>query len=49
MIPIEDLPLFSLSTVLFPGDPLSLRIFEPRYLNRDRPRRRAARRRSGLR
>jgi Lon protease-like protein len=27
-----DIPLFPLSTVLFPGGPLSLRIFEPRYL-----------------
>jgi Lon protease-like protein len=29
----EDLPLFPLQTVLFPGGPLSLRIFEPRYLD----------------
>ena len=28
----ELLPLFPLQTVLFPGGPLSLRIFEPRYL-----------------
>jgi Lon protease-like protein len=27
------LPLFPLRTVLFPGGPLSLRIFEPRYVN----------------
>src|SRR5215467_4574263 len=27
------LPLFPLQTVLFPGGPLSLRIFEPRYLD----------------
>lgn len=27
-----ELPLFPLNTVLFPGGPLSLRIFEPRYL-----------------
>jgi uncharacterized protein len=27
------LPLFPLGTVLFPGGPLSLRIFEPRYLD----------------
>jgi uncharacterized protein len=27
------LPLFPLGTVLFPGGPLRLRIFEPRYLN----------------
>jgi Lon protease-like protein len=27
-----DLPLFPLNTVLFPGAPLKLRIFEPRYL-----------------
>ena len=29
----EILPLFPLQTVLFPGGPLSLRIFEPRYLD----------------
>lgn len=29
----EMLPLFPLQTVLFPGGPLSLRIFEPRYLD----------------
>jgi len=28
----EDIPLFPLSTVLFPGGPLGLRIFEQRYL-----------------
>ena len=28
-----DIPLFPLNTVLFPGGPLSLRIFEPRYLD----------------
>lgn len=28
-----SLPLFPLSTVLFPGGPLGLRIFEPRYLD----------------
>ena len=29
---VSQLPLFPLNTVLFPGGPLSLRIFEPRYL-----------------
>lgn len=29
----SELPLFPLSTVLFPGGPLRLRIFEPRYLD----------------
>jgi Lon protease-like protein len=29
----EVLPLFPLNTVLFPGGPLRLRIFEPRYLD----------------
>lgn len=29
----EEVPLFPLNTVLFPGGPLSLRIFEPRYLD----------------
>lgn len=29
----EDLPLFPLNTVLFPGGPLPLRIFEPRYVD----------------
>ena len=28
-----DIPLFPLGTVLFPGGPLHLRIFEPRYLD----------------
>ena len=28
-----ELPLFPLNTVLFPGGPLRLRIFEPRYLD----------------
>ncbi|NCT66853.1 MAG: peptidase S16 [Rhodanobacteraceae bacterium] len=28
-----ELPLFPLATVLFPGGPLTLRIFEPRYLD----------------
>jgi Lon protease-like protein len=28
-----ELPLFPLNVVLFPGGPLSLRIFEPRYLD----------------
>ena len=27
----ETLPIFPLNTVLFPGAPLPLRIFEPRY------------------
>jgi uncharacterized protein len=31
-VPIE-LPLFPLKTVLFPGGALSLRVFEPRYLD----------------
>ena len=31
-----QLPLFPLGTVLFPGGPLSLRIFEPRYLDMTR-------------
>ncbi len=30
---LTDLPLFPLNAVLFPGSPLSLRIFEPRYLD----------------
>lgn len=30
---ITDLPLFPLNTVLFPGGPLQLRIFEQRYLD----------------
>ena len=29
----RELPLFPLQTVLFPGGPLDLRIFEPRYLD----------------
>jgi Lon protease-like protein len=33
MSPTRELPLFPLNTVLFPGGPLSLRIFEPRYLD----------------
>ncbi len=28
-----DIPLFPLHTVLFPGGPLALRVFEPRYLH----------------
>jgi Lon protease-like protein len=28
-----DVPLFPLHTVLFPGGPLTLRVFEPRYLD----------------
>ncbi|WP_158882891.1 LON peptidase substrate-binding domain-containing protein [Rhodanobacter sp. L36] len=32
-IPLIELPLFPLSTVLFPGSELQLRIFEPRYLD----------------
>lgn len=31
--PSLDLPLFPLNTVLYPGGQLSLRIFEPRYLD----------------
>lgn len=30
---IREVPLFPLHTVLYPGGPLSLRIFEPRYLD----------------
>ncbi len=30
---LTDIPLFPLATVLFPGGPLELRIFEPRYLD----------------
>ncbi|HET8553034.1 MAG TPA: LON peptidase substrate-binding domain-containing protein [Gammaproteobacteria bacterium] len=33
MTEAPELPLFPLHTVLFPGGPLSLRIFEPRYLD----------------
>jgi uncharacterized protein len=29
----EEIPLFPLNTVLFPGGPLPLRIFEPRYVD----------------
>jgi uncharacterized protein len=32
-VPLTDIPLFPLNTVLFPGGPLSLRIFERRYLD----------------
>jgi Lon protease-like protein len=32
-VALSDLPLFPLSTVLFPGGPLALRIFERRYLD----------------
>ncbi|MGE0080373.1 MAG: LON peptidase substrate-binding domain-containing protein, partial [Thiohalomonadaceae bacterium] len=28
-----EIPLFPLHTVLFPGGPLALRVFEPRYLD----------------
>ncbi len=30
---VRELPLFPLETVLFPGGPLALKIFEPRYLD----------------
>ena len=30
---LEDMPVFALNTVLYPGGPLSLRIFEPRYVD----------------
>ena len=30
---MKDIPVFPLGTVLFPGGPLPLRIFEPRYLD----------------
>ena len=33
MSAVSELPLFPLGTVLFPGGPLRLRIFEPRYLD----------------
>ncbi|RTL41326.1 MAG: peptidase S16 [Burkholderiales bacterium] len=33
MAPDIETPLFPLRSVLFPGDPLPLRIFEPRYLD----------------
>jgi Lon protease-like protein len=29
----HELPLFPLGTVLLPGGPLALRVFEPRYLD----------------
>lgn len=32
-MPLTDIPLFPLSTVLFPGMLMPLRIFEPRYLD----------------
>ena len=32
-MPATTLPLFPLHTVLFPGGPLALRIFEPRYID----------------
>ncbi len=32
-VEVRELPLFPLNTVLFPGGPLPLRIFEPRYLD----------------
>jgi hypothetical protein len=33
LVALTDLPLFPLSAVLFPGGPLTLRIFERRYLD----------------
>lgn len=33
MSAFAEVPLFPLNTVLFPGGPLSLRIFEPRYVD----------------
>ena len=33
MLNLDEIPLFPLNTVLFPGGPLSLRIFETRYLD----------------
>jgi hypothetical protein len=33
MMAAREIPLFPLNTVLFPGGPLPLRIFEPRYLD----------------
>lgn len=33
MSPLSEIPLFPLKTVLFPGGPLPLRIFEPRYVD----------------
>lgn len=44
-MPLTDLPLFPLSAVLFPGGPLTLRIFEQRYLDLVRD---CARRSSGF-
>lgn len=32
-MPVRETPLFPLSSVLFPGGPLPLRVFEPRYLD----------------
>jgi Lon protease-like protein len=32
-VSVRTLPLFPLGTVLFPGGPLALRIFEPRYVD----------------
>lgn len=32
-VEVRELPLFPLNAVLFPGGPLPLRIFEPRYLD----------------
>ncbi|MGI9247279.1 MAG: LON peptidase substrate-binding domain-containing protein, partial [Steroidobacteraceae bacterium] len=32
-VPLEEIPLFPLGIVLFPGGPLPLRIFEARYLD----------------
>ncbi|QAU24121.1 peptidase S16 [Dyella sp. M7H15-1] len=33
LLPYTEIPLFPLSTVLYPGGQLQLRIFEPRYLD----------------
>jgi Lon protease-like protein len=44
-VSLTDLPLFPLSAVLFPGGPLTLRIFEQRYLDLVRD---CARRSSGF-
>jgi Lon protease-like protein len=44
-VALTDLPLFPLSAVLFPGGPLTLRIFEQRYLDLVRD---CARRSSGF-
>lgn len=35
---LDDLPIFPLSSVLFPGGVLPLRIFEPRYMDMVRER-----------